>query len=210
MVTMMMKFIFFMLLSYLLGSIPFGYLVGKYLRKIDIREYGSGNIGVANIFRVLGLRYAILVLIGDCLKGFLPVYLTRLMITENIPLSLWAGLFAIIGHNWSVFLKFKGGKGIATTYGVILSTYPIIAIISALIWGLLVIILKYAVVGSLISVLSMFFLSFIFETAIEFKYFLLIINLFALLRHRSNIIRLIQHRENKIVSPKNHSQKKDA
>lgn len=194
-----MNYIFGIILSYLLGSIPFGYLVGKYLKNVDIRERGSGNIGTANAFRVMGAKYAILVLIGDCLKGFLAVFLARrLLIIDNISFYLIIGLFAIIGHNWSIFLKFKGGKGIATTYGVVFAFYPIISLSSALIWGIIVITIKIASLGSIISVLSMLILSFIFNTTLEFKYFLIIINLLALFRHRSNIIRLIQHKENKI------------
>lgn len=196
-----MNYIFGIILSYLLGSIPFGYLVGKYLKNVDIRERGSGNIGTANAFRVMGAKYAILVLIGDCLKGFLAVFLARrLLIIDNISFYLIIGLFAIIGHNWSIFLKFKGGKGIATTYGVVFSFYPIISLISALIWGIIVITIKIASLGSIISVLSMLILSFIFNTTLEFKYFLIIINLLALFRHRSNIIRLMQHKENKIIT----------
>jgi len=194
-----MNYIFGIILSYLLGSIPFGYLVGKYLKNVDIRERGSGNIGTANAFRVMGAKYAILVLIGDCLKGFLAVFLARrLLIIDNISFYLIIGLFAIIGHNWSIFLKFKGGKGIATTYGVVFAFYPIISLSSALIWGIIVITIKIASLGSIISVFSMLILSFIFSTTLEFKYFLIIINLLALFRHRSNIIRLIQHKENKI------------
>ena len=196
-----MNYILGIIFSYLLGSIPFGYLVGKYLKNVDIREQGSGNIGTANAFRVMGAKYAILVLIGDCLKGFLAVFLSRkLLIINNVSFYLIIGLFAIIGHNWSVFLKFRGGKGIATTYGVVFSFYPIISLISALIWGLIVITLKIAALGSLISVFSMLILSFIFNTTLDFKYFLIIINLLALFRHRSNIIRLIQHKENKIIT----------
>ena len=190
--------------SYLLGSIPFGFLVSKYFKKIDIREFGSGNIGASNIFRVLGFRYALLVMIGDCLKGFLSLYPARMMNIEGIGMCpyLLAGLSAIAGHNWSCFLKFKGGKGIATTFGVILFLYPKIAIISALIWLILVLMLKFASVGSIIAVLSMLVLSFVFNTPIEFKYFVIIINIWAIVQHRGNIIRLIQHRENKILSEK--------
>ncbi len=198
--------IVFLLLSYLLGSIPFGFLVGKYLKNIDIREYGSGNIGVANIFRVLGVKCAILVLIGDCLKGFIAVYMLTL-ISENYIVYLLAGLFAIIGHNWSIFLKFNGGKGIATTYGVIIFLNPFIAIISALIWVTIVAVFKFSALGSLTSVFSMLILAFLFKTSFEFKIFLIIINLLALYRHRSNIVRLIQRKENKVFFSKKYIKK---
>ena len=140
-----MTYILLILLSYLIGSIPFGYLVGKYLKGVDIREYGSGNIGVANTFRVMGTKYALLVLAGDCLKGFFPIVLARWLVIERIEFYLFVGLVAIVGHNWSVFLRFKGGKGIATTYGVLLAFYPYIAIVAAVIWGAIVLTTKFAV-----------------------------------------------------------------
>jgi len=194
-----MTYILLILLSYLIGSIPFGYLIGKYLKGIDIREYGSGNIGVANAFRVMGTKYALLVLAGDCLKGFFSIVLTKWLVIERIEFYLFIGLVAIIGHNWSVFLKFKGGKGIATTYGVVLAFYPYIAIVAAVIWGAIVLTTKFAALGSIISVFSMFILSFLFKTPLEFKIFIIFIFLFAILRHRSNIIRLLQQKENKII-----------
>ena len=194
-----MIYFILVLLSYIIGSIPFGYLVGKYLKGIDIREHGSGNIGVANSFRVMGAKYALLVLIGDCLKGFLPVGLARWMIAGEIEFYLLIGLFAIIGHDWSVFLRFKGGKGIATTYGVVLAFYPLIAITAAMIWGLIVLTTKFAALGSIISIFSMLGLSFLFKTPFVFKVFIMLIFLFALIRHRSNIIRLLHQKENKII-----------
>lgn len=208
-IMMSVRIALLLIISFFLGSIPSGYLVCRYLKGIDIREYGSGNIGTANTFRVLGVKYALLVLIGDCLKGLLAGYLVKLTTTESITLQLLTGLFAIIGHNWSIFLKFKGGKGIATTFGVILSIYPNIAFISAIIWVALVIVFRFAALGSIISLLSMFILSFIFETPVEFKYFLIIVNLLAIFRHRSNIIRLLQRRENRIVSNEDYFKKQD-
>lgn len=186
------------LISYLLGSIPFGYLVGKYLKGIDIRKYGSGNIGVANTFRVMGTKYALLVLLGDCLKGFLAVSLAQKLLPEPMWFLLLIGIFTIIGHNWSAFLRFKGGKGIATTYGVVLSFYPLIAVISAIIWALIVLATKFAALGSILSVFVMLVLSLIFNTPIEFKIFVIVVLLFALIRHRSNINRLINKKEHKI------------
>ncbi len=191
--------IFMILCSYLIGSIPFGYLVGKYLRGIDIRKHGSGNIGVANTFRVMGMKYALLVLIGDCLKGFLVIVLADWLLLEQLWFFLLVGIFAIIGHNWSIFLNFKGGKGIATTYGVVLAFYPIIAIISAIIWAIIVFATKYAALGSIISIVTMLILSFFIKTTFQFKIFIIVILLFAIIRHSSNIDRLIHKKENKII-----------
>ncbi len=195
-----MTHIFIILCSYLIGSIPFGYLVGKYLKRIDIREYGSGNIGASNSFRVMGTKYALLVLIGDCLKGFFSIILAKWLLVESIEFYLLIGLAAIIGHNWSVFLNFKGGKGIATTYGVVLSFYPYIAIIAAIIWGAIVFTTRFAALGSIISVFAMLIISFLFKTPLEFKIFVVIIFLFAIIRHHSNINRLLHKKENKITN----------
>lgn len=199
-----MIYLSLLILSYIIGSIPFGYLVGKYLKKIDIREYGSGNIGVANIFRVMGMKYALIVLIGDCLKGLSSVLLARWVLVEDIWFYLFIGLIAIIGHNWSIFLSFKGGKGIATTYGVVLAFYPYLAICAAILWGIIVFTTKYAALGSIISVFSMLFLSLVFQTQIEFKIFILFIIFLAMIRHRSNIMRLLQKKENKIIKKNHH------
>jgi len=196
----MIIFIFF-ILSYIMGSIPFGFLIGKYCKGIDIRKYGSGNIGVANCFRIMGGKYAILVLIGDCLKGFLAVTVTRSILNKEAMLTyLLIGIFAIIGHNWSIFLKLRGGKGIATTYGVVLAFYPQIAIISAIIWAVIVLVTKFAALGSIISVFSMLILSFIFTTKSDFKIFMIAIIIFAIIRHYSNILRLVNKKENKIIN----------
>jgi len=160
---------------------------------------GSGNIGVANSFRVMGIKCALLVLIGDCLKGFFSIILAKWLLAESIEFYLLIGLAAIIGHNWSIFLNFKGGKGIATTYGVVLSFYPYIAIIAAIIWGSIVFTTRFAALGSIMSVFAMFILSFLFKTALEFKIFVVIIFLFAIIRHQSNINRLLHKKENKIT-----------
>lgn len=169
------------------------------MKGIDIREHGSGNIGVANTFRVLGKKHALLVLIGDCMKGYLCIQCLKMISATDPCLFYLVGLATIIGHNWSIFLRFKGGKGIATTYGVVLALYPYLALLSAALWFIIVMMTKYAALGSILSVLFMFILSFLFKTSIEFKYFIFILFLFAITRHRMNIIRLIQSKENKII-----------
>lgn len=195
----MMK-ILLIFLSYLIGSIPFGYLVGKYFKKIDIREYGSGNIGGSNALRVMGAKYALMVLAGDCLKGLFTVLLAREMTNENLIFYLVIGSFAIIGHNWTIFLGFRGGKGIATTFGVVLAFYPLLAIIAALIWGIIVLATKFAALGSIISLFCMFLLSLVFNTPLEFKIFTLFVIILAIIRHQGNINRLLHKKENKIIN----------
>ena len=109
-----------LLFAYLLGSVPFGYLIGRYFGKTDIRKQGSGNIGATNVLRVMGWRAALPVFILDMFKGFLPVIIARTY-TEEPAIVLTAGMLALIGHSFPVFLKFRGGKAAATAIGVLLA-----------------------------------------------------------------------------------------
>lgn len=120
------------LISYIIGSIPFSYIVAKLFKGKDIRKLGTKNVGGMNVISVAGLVPGLIALFFDILKGALTVYLTE-KITGNLAVSLFAGLFTVIGHNWSIFLKFKGGKGIATAIGVLLLTSPLSVLILYLI-----------------------------------------------------------------------------
>ena len=116
------------LVSYLSGAIPFSYIAAKGFAGIDLREHGSGNLGATNTFRFLGAKIALLVLVADIAKGFLPVFFAPMYSTGHTIPDLWlmyiGGFFAVIGHMFSVFVRFKGGKGIATTAGVFLALAP--------------------------------------------------------------------------------------
>ena len=126
--------ILLLLLAYLFGSIPFGYLAGR-ARGIDLRQEGSGNLGATNVYRVLGARMALPVIVLDVLKGFLPVSLFPLWDGRAWPLlpELY-GLAAIAGHIWPVFLRFRGGKGVATAGGVMLGLAPVAMLVAFLAW----------------------------------------------------------------------------
>jgi glycerol-3-phosphate acyltransferase PlsY len=190
------------MLGYILGSIPFGYLVGKSMKKIVIREYGSGNIGESNVFRILGVKLAMMVLIGDCLKGFIIIVIAKMIEIDSLLFLLFIGIFVIIGHNWSVFLRFQGGKGIATTYGVILAIYPVLAVISALIWLAIVLITKYASLGSLISLIALLIMAIFYQKPVEFIIFCCCVLLLAIIKHHRNIHRLFKGKERKIYVKK--------
>jgi len=120
------------LISYIIGSIPFSYIIARLYKGKDIRKLGTKNVGATNVISVVGLVPGLIALFFDILKGALTVYLTE-KITGNLSVSLFAGLFTVIGHNWSIFLKFKGGKGIATAIGVLLLTSPLSVLILYLI-----------------------------------------------------------------------------
>ncbi len=113
-------------IGYLLGSIPSGLLVGRFARGIDVREYGSGKTGFTNVMRTVGLRWGIVVLIADLAKGVIPVVIARLVSDEPYVLAL-AGMAAAVGHDWPVFARFEGGRGVATSFGAALAMSPIAA-----------------------------------------------------------------------------------
>lgn len=184
------------LVSYLLGSISFSYIVGILWKGIDIRNFGSGNAGATNVFRVLGPLPAGTVLLCDVLKGVASIYLGKT--SGNEIIMLLCGLAVVIGHNYPVFLRFKGGKGIATSIGVILTISPLWSSILILI-GLIVlyktrIVSFSAMVG---TVLFPFMFVLVHRTWYHFI-FALIITCLALYRHRSNINRLLLGEEPKL------------
>ena len=145
-------FVLAIVLSYLLGSIPVGYILTRVLRNIDIRRYGSGNFGATNVFRVVSPAAGVAVLVLDIVKGVIPVTLFGDFLLHSLPqlepilVRLSLGIAAVCGHNWTVFLKFKGGKGVATTAGALLGLslkIPSLGLIAGLclgIWALVVLI----------------------------------------------------------------------
>jgi len=183
---------------YLLGSIPFGYIVGKLFKKVDIRELGSGNIGATNAFRILGPSLASLVLLGDVGKGILSIYLVRFLNIDNLLILTIAGLAVICGHDWSLFLGFKGGKGIATTFGVVFALNPIISVLALTVWGIVVITTRYVSLSSVSAVISIFIFTILFKQPYEYIIFSAIILILGIFQHKENIERLRSKKERKI------------
>ncbi len=200
-----MSLVFILLIiSYLLGSIPTSYIMGKLVRNIDIREHGSGNVGATNSLRVLGTKIGIFTLIIDVAKGALAVLFAKLIIEQPSNLLLvFSGLLAIIGHIFTIFLKFKGGKGVATSAGVFLILTPLATGITLLIFVITVWISKYVSLGSLLAALTLFIVELIINinnhfADIELLIFILIIAIFIFIRHKANISRLLDGNENKL------------
>lgn len=193
-----MKVVLTILSCYLLGSIPFGYIVGKLFKKIDIREYGSGNIGATNAFRILGPLLASLVVIGDIGKGIFSIYLVQYLNIDNLLILTIAGLAVICGHDWSIFLGFKGGKGIATTFGVMFVLSPTISVLALMIWVVVVITTRYVSLSSIFAVISIFIFTILFKQPYEYIAFSGIILILGIFNHRDNIKRLKSKKERKI------------
>lgn len=187
--------------SYLLGSVSFSLLIAKWVQGIDIRQYGSGNAGATNTLRVLGKGPAIGVLALDVLKGIAAVWIGRL-ISDESWVFVACGIAAIIGHNWPIFFRFRGGKGIATTIGV-LATIAFLPALFAGIIGILSIVWKrYVSLGSLLfTSLTPIFILFMDR---DWSVFIgsLLLCIFAFYRHRTNIVKLVQGTENKLGANK--------
>ncbi|MDI6735383.1 MAG: glycerol-3-phosphate 1-O-acyltransferase PlsY [bacterium] len=191
-----MEIVLIIIISYLIGSIPTAYLVGRIFGKVDIRTVGSGNVGASNVFRIVGKTAGISVLIVDILKGFLPVLIVHCL-GFDILIGIVAGLGAITGHIWTVFLKFKGGKGVATGLGVFLGLAPLPILIILVIFIIVVAITKYISLGSIIGAFLLPLLLFFFAREGIIIIFGTIASLLIIIKHLPNIKRLITGQEHK-------------
>jgi glycerol-3-phosphate acyltransferase PlsY len=198
-------------LSYLAGAIPTSIIVSKIARGIDIREHGSGNAGGTNVFRVLGWKYGILVMIIDVFKGFVATYWIARILPAPIPFELvqiLVGLAAIIGHIWTVFAGFRGGKGVGTAAGMLLALYPLAFVICLAIFAILVITVRIVSVASMSAALALpttlTVLKYGFHKQVAMP--LYIFSFFAaaliIFTHRSNIKRLLNGTENRFGKKK--------
>lgn len=179
------------ILAYIIGSIPTGLIVGQVFFKTDVRQYGSKNIGATNTYRVLGLKAALPVFIGDALKGAIGVYL----LSPEPLYMIIGGLLAMIGHNWSLFLGFKGGRGVATGLGVLIGLSPIVALVCFIVWGIIVKLTGYVSLGSIIAAALVPVGMYAMSEPMPYIVFGGIAALFVILRHRENIVRLLAGKE---------------
>jgi len=195
-----------MIISYLIGSFPTAYLVTRLTKGIDIRTAGSGNAGAANVHRVVGQGWGALVAVVDVLKGALAVLITGTSaVTAPWLLSL-AGIAAVLGHNYPVWLKFKGGKGVATTFGVMFFLYPYesfaITLMSAAVWYAIMKSIRYVALASMIALFSIPLFFWMLDAPVAFVLMSLFLAALSMFRHSSNIERLRQGTEN-VIPPDN-------
>ncbi len=190
-----MKVVVLSLLAYLLGSIPTGMLVAQ-KKGVNLRSTGSGNIGATNVLRTTGKGAAILTLAGDIVKGSVAVLIARYFNTSVFYEGI-IGLFAVLGHNFSVFLKFRGGKGVATSIGVLSIYSPQIGLITIIIWLMTALTTRYSSLGALVSFGLLPLTAFFLDSHEKFPIFLLLA-IMIFFRHKENIVRLIKGAEPKI------------
>lgn len=218
----MLNLLVIVILSYLVGSIPTSIIVSKMVRGIDIREHGSGNAGGSNVFRVLGWKYGILVILLDALKGALAVILVARLYLGSFPfpnatpfddftlVQIIAGISAVFGHIWTVFAQFKGGKGIATALGFLVTIITVDMLFALLVFGVVVLVSRYISLGSITAAASIPLIMIIrenifgvditgYHTILPFTIFLAFLVMYT---HRTNISRLIHGNENRITLSK--------
>lgn len=187
--------------GYLLGSVPFGIIIGKTLYGIDPRTVGSGNIGTANSMRAFGRTGAVLVLLGDALKGAIPTYVA-LRFFDDPWITAGVGLATVIGHNWSVFLRFKGGKGVATTLGVVIVLSLLAAVAFGAVWLATVAITRYSSLASMLGSAAVPLIMYARGDPLPYVWYGVIALALVLWRHEPNIRRLILGDELKIGTKK--------
>lgn len=197
---MALKIFIIMIGGYLIGSISPSYLLGKWLRGIDLRHCGSGNVGATNAFRVLGPAPGIIALILDAAKGVLAVLVATAIWRQPYQLEvvrIFGGLAAICGHNWTIFLKFKGGKGVATTAGVIGALVPLVVIILFLTFVAIVFLTRYISLASMTVAVLLPILVWLREGKGIITYVSILVAIFILVRHIPNLRRLLAGQEHK-------------
>ena len=192
-----------LLIGYVFGLFQTAFFLGK-AKGIDIRQHGSGNSGTTNTLRVLGTKAGLIVFLGDCLKAIIAVCLVRFLFSETYPdleylLCLYTGAGVILGHNYPFYMNFKGGKGIATTLGVFMVADPILSLI---LFGIMIITLFFIKIGSVVSLLYITIIGIVqlFKDYIDGNWIaivcLLLILILDIFAHRSNLLRLVENKEN--------------
>jgi len=214
----MLSLFIVVILSYLAGSIPTAIIVGKIVMKDDIRKHGSGNAGATNVFRVMGWKAALFVVLVDIGKGTLATLLISRIGEEVVPLDhtmvqIVAGLAAIVGHIWTVFAGFRGGKGVGTAFGVLVALAPVASLVTLGVWLLLVITIRIVSVGSLAAGIVfpavLFIQRFVLGSRIPDALLIMsvLLGVLVFITHRSNIRRLMRGEENRFGSGKKKPQK---
>lgn len=193
-----MKVLVAIVLCYLIGSFSSAYILGKLIMKADIRSYGSGNAGATNVLRVFGKKIGLMVFILDILKGILAVYIGGKILGYDG--KILGGFFAVIGHMWPIFLKFRGGKGIATSFGMLLSIHWPTAIITLIGFIIVLLLSKYVSLASISACVLAPIVIALVKEPFDRKFFIavLIIAITSIIKHRSNIRRLLNGQEYKL------------
>ena len=211
-----MKELLLIITAYLIGSVPTALIISKHFFGVDIREYGSGNMGATNTFRVLGSKFGTIVMIGDMLKGILavalynllPYYLTNELDRTNLMIGL--GLAAVAGHIYPVWAQFRGGKGVATLFGMLLAIQPVVAASCVGVFLLVLFLTRYVSLSSILAsvALPICVLWIYNEKEVFYRVFAVAVSALVVLTHQKNISRLLKGNENRVPILKYRDRKK--
>jgi glycerol-3-phosphate acyltransferase PlsY len=191
-----------LVIGYVLGCIQTSYIIGR-IKGIDLRNYGSGNLGATNALRVMGKKLGLITFACDILKAVAAFMIAKYALSQGDLGGLYAGFGVVVGHNWPFYLKFRGGKGIAVTFGLMLCIEPWISLIVLIIAIAVIALTKYVSLGSILAMLSMALIAVVkYYSEPEMMILLLLISLIAIVKHRSNIKRLLAGTENKLGAKK--------
>lgn len=194
-----MEILLIAVLSYLIGSVPFAYIIVKLFSGKDIRRFGSGNVGATNAYRIVGLPLAVVTFLLDFLKGFAVVTWLAPALKEGSTALITGALFVLLGHMFTCFLRFKGGKGAATGLGVVTALSPLGALTAIILWVVIVKASRMVSLATMIAALSASLLSFLlYPEKREINIFLAAMVLLVILRHWKNIVRICHGTENKV------------
>lgn len=197
-----LAFVALLVLAYLVGAIPFGLVVGKLFYKVDVRTRGSGNVGTTNVFRVLGAKAGVAVLICDMLKGFVPAFIAAQLFHP------WYAIFVaaapVVGHMYSVFLKGSGGKGVATGAAVVLALVPAAFGIVLVVWLVLLVTTRYVSIASLVAAVLVPVLVIAFGEPLPYEIAAVLVAIIVWWAHRGNIRRLLDGSEHRVRLPWSH------
>lgn len=191
-----MQYFLTIIIGYLFGSIPSSYLVGRLFGKVDLRKVGSGNLGTTNVIRNLGLGYGLLAYALDMLKGLVPVLLIKQYV--GFDYAVWAGVAAIIGHCYSVFLRFHGGKGVAVSSGVLFAIDPVMAVILIAFQLIVAFTTRYMGLASIMNALVFPLVSYMKRGVDALLFAAIVITPLVIFQHRLNIKRMLDGTEKKI------------
>lgn len=187
----------FPLATYLLASIPFGSIIGRRIANVDITDRGSGNIGATNVARELGLKWGIITLILDLLKGFVPLYIANYLLFSDNTIILLISISSLLGHQFSIFLKMKGGKGVATAAGIFLALSPAALLVAVILFVLTVYLSDIISAGSIVAVCSMPLILLMFGKPSPLIIISIITAILICIAHGNNIKRILDGKERK-------------
>ncbi len=187
------------LAGYLIGGIPFGFLIGK-MRGVDVRTVGSKNIGATNVYRTVGHKWGFLAFFCDFLKGLLPTLAAKLWFPALDP--VWVGLACVVGHTLTPYMKFKGGKGVATAFGMLMALIPALVSVAFLLFVVTVWLSHYISLGSMVAAgvlaVAIWIPTPLAAPTLPLKIIMTLLGIFVIYKHKSNIVRLVKGCENKI------------